>query len=982
MRRFEFIDGKSSKFWEVQVQDGDLTVTYGRIGTQGQSKTKSFASEAAALAEEARLIREKTGKGYGEVDADAGAGAGAGAVQNGARTPSPQSAPSAPSAPPTAPRQQVADPLTAPVAAPAIEGVCAPPAAEAAAAAGQDAPHDTADGLAWPSAGFVWSDELRAQLPIVRGVRAESVSTDPVDLGDLPFDGDPRTCTDLAVWLRASAGGDHLGRGLRKLIKAAAAFHGVAFAVELMLQVAADWHTAAPLKFSFGLSSPARWLRKCIAACSDAEHAACVAIAEGFRGTGVQGDSLICHLFPEQSAWAEACAAHPDAQDDVDILSNLYDTALSPDSLLRLLRGRYGEAFGWDGTQRSPAIALLQVHLYGAAALPLFEAGIKQYARHLSYFQPALDHLLKLLERLEAPEVFPMLFRHVELAAVRDLLQRLASRWPTALFKAAMLTPRRSDALEDWAVRLATDQPAVIDAALAASTPAERARLEAVIHNRLRPTEAALASLPPALCQAPPDLPQPKGRKPALPEFFDARTLRRPQLRSEGGGGALPLSAMELLGRLLAASTLEAPRPELMEVRAACTPDSLADFAWSLFCAWQIGGSPSKQSWAFTALGLLGNDGVAYRLAPLVRDWPGQSAHARATLGLDILAALGSDAALMQLNAIAEKVKHAGLQSRARQRIDHIATTRGLTPTELADRLVPDLGLDEHGRVWLDFGPRQFRVQLDEALKPRLSDAAGKPLKDLPKAGRGDDAEMAEAATAQFKALKKEAKAVASLHIPRLERAMCTRRRWKPEVFRMLFVTHPLMRQLARRLLWGVYRDGIAIDAFRVAEDGTLADRNDDDYALPAPDSGVDVGIVHVLELPADLVGAFGQCFADYEILQPFPQLGRETHAVDDADRMAGELLRFKDRKAHAGALMGLAALDWEADTSSYAIRHFTKPLPGGGQVSVELEPGILLGDLQSEPEQWLVKVDLPPADADPIQVSELIRDLERVAPG
>jgi DNA ligase-1 len=63
-RRYELVEGTSSKFWEVAVAGSDLTVTYGRIGTAGQSKTKTFADAGAALAEAEKLIAEKTGKGY------------------------------------------------------------------------------------------------------------------------------------------------------------------------------------------------------------------------------------------------------------------------------------------------------------------------------------------------------------------------------------------------------------------------------------------------------------------------------------------------------------------------------------------------------------------------------------------------------------------------------------------------------------------------------------------------------------------------------------------------------------------------------------------------------------------------------------------------------------------------------------------------------------------------------------------------------
>jgi predicted DNA-binding WGR domain protein len=65
-RRFEFREGHSSKFWEIEVTGTDHTVRFGRIGTSGQSQSKSFSSEAAAQNDADRLIAEKKRKGYRE----------------------------------------------------------------------------------------------------------------------------------------------------------------------------------------------------------------------------------------------------------------------------------------------------------------------------------------------------------------------------------------------------------------------------------------------------------------------------------------------------------------------------------------------------------------------------------------------------------------------------------------------------------------------------------------------------------------------------------------------------------------------------------------------------------------------------------------------------------------------------------------------------------------------------------------------------
>ena len=65
-RYFEFVEGNSSKFWEISVAGSDVIVRFGRIGSDGQTKTKSFSDESAAREHAASLIEEKTGKGYTE----------------------------------------------------------------------------------------------------------------------------------------------------------------------------------------------------------------------------------------------------------------------------------------------------------------------------------------------------------------------------------------------------------------------------------------------------------------------------------------------------------------------------------------------------------------------------------------------------------------------------------------------------------------------------------------------------------------------------------------------------------------------------------------------------------------------------------------------------------------------------------------------------------------------------------------------------
>ncbi|GHM57080.1 WGR and DUF4132 domain-containing protein [Escherichia coli] len=482
---------------------------------------------------------------------------------------------------------------------------------------------------------------------------------------------------------------------------------------------------------------------------------------------------------------------------------------------------------------------------------------------------------------------------------------------------------------------------------------------------------------------------------PTLPTFYQPSLWTRPLLKANAQ--SLPDSALLHLGEMLRFPQEEALYPGLLQVKDACTTDSLAEFAWDLFTAWQTAGAPSKESWAFTALGVLGNDDTARKLTPLIRAWPGESQHKRATVGLDILAAIGSDIALMQLNGIAQKLKFKALQERAKEKIANIAESRELTVAELEDRLAPDLGLDDNGSLLLDFGPRQFTVSFDETLKPFVRDASGSRLKDLPKPNKSDDELQANNAVNRYKLLKKDARTVAAQQVARLESAMCLRRRWSPENFQLFPVEHPLVRHLTRRLIWGVYSaENQLLACFRVAEDNSYSTADDDLFTLPEGD--ISIGIPHVLEISPTDAAAFGQLFADYELLPPFRQLDRNSYALTEAERNASELTRWAGRKCPSGRVMGLANKGWmrgEPQDGGW-IGWMIKPL-GRWSLIMEIDEGFAVGMSPAElsAEQLLSKLWLWEGKAesygwgsnstqeaqfsvlDAITASELINDIE-----
>ncbi len=473
-------------------------------------------------------------------------------------------------------------------------------------------------------------------------------------------------------------------------------------------------------------------------------------------------------------------------------------------------------------------------------------------------------------------------------------------------------------------------------------------------------------------------------RLPTLPKFFDPAKLHRPRLRV--GGAALPDDAMRNLGLMLAISKPDEPYAGIDPIREVCTDASLAAFACDVFQAWINADMPSASAWAFGALALLNDNSTAHRLGARALIWARDKKKQRALEALQMLADFGTDAALMQISNLATRAKPDAVRQRAAEHLDTVAEQRGLGRDELADRIVPMLGLDQERM--LDYGPRRFTIRLDETLKPFVVNGSGARLKDLPKPRLDDDAALAGAAELRWKQLKQDARSLARVQLARLEQAMVAQRRWALDDFRRFFITHPLLRELAARLAWGVFDErGRLLDACRIAEDGTLADAQDRAYVPPAD---AHFGIVHPLLWPPAIKHAFGIVFADYEVLQPFAQLDREVYALSAEDAARTSLDHFEGRDAATGAVIGLLDRGWSRGSSEDGgmICTVERPLGAGLMACLQLDPGMFVGALSGEPRQQLGRlvaaVENKPvafASADPVLLSETLRDIHRLSP-
>lgn len=67
-RYFEFVEGTSSKFWEVWIDGNEVVTQWGKIGTEGRETRKAFPDAEKTKKEYDKLVAEKTKKGYVEKD--------------------------------------------------------------------------------------------------------------------------------------------------------------------------------------------------------------------------------------------------------------------------------------------------------------------------------------------------------------------------------------------------------------------------------------------------------------------------------------------------------------------------------------------------------------------------------------------------------------------------------------------------------------------------------------------------------------------------------------------------------------------------------------------------------------------------------------------------------------------------------------------------------------------------------------------------
>lgn len=557
MPRYEYVEGSSSKFWEIEISGASVTTRWGRIGTAGQEKTKDFASAEKAQAEYDALIREKTGKGYRE----------AGAAATSA-PPAPRPDPVSPSPPPPPPAAAAPEPDPEP--SPAV------PAADPAIAwrpelrrlvtprrdgeVRRAAPSDPVAAWArirqvfarhaesWRSSRSLKDPDLA---PVLRAV-----------LRKMDWEGDglppaesPETEGALLVVLSTDDnwGGLALDGEVVTLWERTA---GLAFAVEA-LQASLDFdavtrHTLSEVWLSRQrhgggvacerVGGYRHWwyLRHRLAAAGEAEWAAARDTAARLRaGAPLAWRIPLAYLFPE-TGWAE--------EDARELLEAGANSRWQSGLLLPVVReaalvsklvetANYGWSFtpgkGFDFGQSLRSLAFILVDNLGLSA-------VAPLSRLLDVVGDAESRrqVLDALVIVPAAEIAEAMVAHVELREAAAALTDFAARFPRlAMPVLAARAARGGPVVSTLLAQTVRRDPQIATELLPGLPDAARRAIEALLDkNDELPPEADPGDLPPVLASPPW---QRKGKREApaaldLPPLPWQETMAWPEGEEEG----------------------------------------------------------------------------------------------------------------------------------------------------------------------------------------------------------------------------------------------------------------------------------------------------------------------------------------------------------------------------------------------------------------------------------------------------------------
>lgn len=374
------------------------------------------------------------------------------------------------------------------------------------------------------------------------------------------------------------------------------------------------------------------------------------------------------------------------------------------------------------------------------------------------------------------------------------------------------------------------------------------------------------------------------------------------------------------------------------------------------------------------------------------------AAHKLAHAAVTALGAIASsedeglaDEAIGQLQRLKGRIKHRTTLKQLNQVLTAAAARRGLDAETLQDLVVEDADLGPDGTRRWEAGAHDLYLFLSDDGQGELAvfeRASGRALAAPPKAVR----EQHFGALSEAKAVQKVVSDSLGVQKQRLEAALESQRAWPLAAWWRVFGRNPLMKHLARRLIW-------ALDDGRLAAyDGTaLVDAEGAEMAVPESESAT-LRLAHPALLSPEALKTWQHHVVTRRLVQPFKQVFREVYRPTPEDlavgryseRFSGQIVRHRQlyallRSRGWSGLGGIGPTGYQG--AKELVGHGVEAMIGFRQhrhYEDKQRREVVLEQLEFYPQplpEWAPGLDrrVPLTALSPVAYSEVMRDLALV---
>ncbi|MDF1698543.1 MAG: DUF4132 domain-containing protein [Saprospiraceae bacterium] len=343
-------------------------------------------------------------------------------------------------------------------------------------------------------------------------------------------------------------------------------------------------------------------------------------------------------------------------------------------------------------------------------------------------------------------------------------------------------------------------------------------------------------------------------------------------------------------------------------------------FATALIKAYQDSNADSKFKYYLVMAGLIGKDSILSRLHTVFKSTVTAKRYRMAAMVVGAIAMVGSDKALRIVDMIARKFanKRPQIGKGAREALDAAAKEFDITMDQLADRIIPDFGFEDHYYTFMA-GEDEYRAFINKEFKLNYFNEDNKLRKSMPK-------ETTKEAKAELKAIEKEIKEVVKSQKGRLEGYLTTERKWEVEEWMEYYLSNPVMLIYVQRLLWGVYDESYNLKTvFYCDDDLELYDVEDEEVDI---EEGTFISIVHPLHMSEELHSKWKEKVYDMDTEFEFEIINRVvTHIPEEEiERSVSKVLFDQEIPKGADFVAGfLLKKGWIKSTGDGGYLQFNK---------------------------------------------------------